>query len=119
MRSVFNRLDIDISLEPRNIFYREASKFSITISNDSSLPVYWLETISYLPERLVFPYKMGEINRVPSRGKISLSYEIKGLKRGCYEVGPVILQTSDIISGEDLKNTLYPEDRLTVYPKIV
>jgi len=119
LRSVFNRLDVDISLEPRNIFYREASKFSITISNDSSLPVYWLETISYLPERLVFPYKMGEINRVPSRGKISLSYEIKGLKRGCYEVGPVILQTSDIISGEDLKNTLYPEDRLTVYPKIV
>ncbi|HPC78159.1 MAG TPA: hypothetical protein PK811_07510, partial [bacterium] len=41
LRSVFNRLDIDISLEPRNIFYREASKFSITISNDSSLPVYW------------------------------------------------------------------------------
>jgi len=112
-------LDVDISLEPRNIFYREASKFAITISNDSSLPVYWLEIISYLPERLVFPYKMGEINRVPAKGEISLSYEIKGLKRGCYEVGPVIIQTSDIISGEELKNTLYPEDRLTVYPKIV
>lgn len=119
IRSVFNRLSVDILLEPRNIFYRESSKLSIVISNNSFLPISWLEVISYLPERLVFPYKIGEINRVPAKGRISLSYEIKGIKRGCYEIGPVILQTSDIISGEELKSIVRVKDRLIVYPKII
>ncbi len=119
IRSVFKRLSVDILLEPRNVFYRESSTFSVTISNNSSIPLYWLEIVSYLPEKLVFPYKIGEINRLPAKGSISLSYEIKGLRRGCYDVGPVIIQTSDIISGEELKSTLQCKDRLLVYPRII
>jgi len=119
LKFAFSRLRLDSSLEPRNIFHREVSKFSITISNNTLFPIYWLETVSYLPERLVFPYKVGELNMLPPKGKISMSYEIKGLKRGIYELGPIILQTSDIISGEEFKNTFEPSERLTVYPKIV
>lgn len=119
IRSVFKRLSVNISLEPRNVFYRESSLFSVTISNNSSIPLYWLEIVTYLPEKLVFPYKIGEINRLPAKGSISLSYEIKGLRRGFYDVGPVIIQTSDIISGEELKSTLQCNDRLLVYPRII
>jgi len=118
-RFAFSNLKLDVSLEPRNIFYREVSRFSITVSNETFLPVYWLETVSYLPEKLIFPYKVGGLHRIPSKGKISLSYEIKGIKRGVYQLGPVVLQTSDIISGEEFKNTFRVNDRLTVYPKIV
>lgn len=119
LKFAFSHLRVDSSLEPRNIFHREVSKFSITISNNTLFPIYWLESVSYLPEKLVFPYKIGELNRVPPKGKISMGYEIKGLKRGIYELGPIILQTSDIISGEEFKSTFKPSERLTVYPKIV
>ncbi|MGC8971630.1 MAG: DUF58 domain-containing protein [bacterium] len=119
LKFAFSHLKLEISLEPKNIFYREVSRFSITVSNETLLPIYWLETLSYLPERLVFPYKVGELNRVPPKGRISMSYEIKGLKRGIYELGPIILQTADIISGEEFKSTFKPSERLTVYPKIV
>lgn len=119
LRFVFNRIKLNISLEPKNIFYREVSKFNITLVNDTFLPVYWLEVISYLPEKLIFPYKIGELVRIPSKEKVSLSYEIKGLKRGVYDLGPVVLQTSDIISGEEFKNTFKTDERLIVYPKIV
>ncbi|MBC7319670.1 DUF58 domain-containing protein [bacterium] len=119
LKFIFNRLRLDVSLEPKNIFHREVSRLNITVVNDTFLPIYWLEAISYLPERLIFPYKIGELIRIPSKGKVSLSYEIKGLKRGIYKLGPVILQTSDIISGEEFKNTFNLYERLTVYPKIV
>ncbi len=119
LKFVFNRIELDTSLEPKNIFHREVSRFNINIKNRASLPLYWLEVISYLPERLVFPNKIGELVRVPPKSKVSLNYEIKGLKRGIYELGPVILQTSDIISGEEFKNISSLNERLTVYPKIV
>lgn len=119
LRFVFNRLKVDVSLEPKNIFHREVSRFNITLANDTFLPLYWLEIILYLPEKLIFPYKIGELVKIPSKDRVSLSYEIKGFKRGIYELGPVILQTSDIISGEEFKNTFKLNERLIVYPKIV
>lgn len=119
LKFVFNHIEVGTSLEPKNIFHREISRFNIDITNRTSLPLYWLEVISYLPERLIFPNKIGELIRISPKNKVSLNYEIKGLKRGIYELGPVILQTSDIISGEEFKNTYSLNERLTVYPKIV
>lgn len=119
LKYIFDRLRLYVSLEPKNIFHREVSRLNITIANDTFLPLYLLEVVSYLPERLVFPYKIGELVRIPSKGKVSLSYEMKGLKRGIYNLGPVILQTSDIVSGEEFKRTFNLDERLTVYPRIV
>lgn len=119
IRSVFKRLSVNVSLEPKNVFYKEPSVFSVAISNNSPFPLYWLELVVYLPEKLVFPYKVGKISWIPARGSMSLSHEIKGIKRGCYNIGPVVIQTSDIISGEELKSILQCKDRLLVYPKII
>jgi uncharacterized protein (DUF58 family) len=102
-----------------NIFFRESSNFTIEIFNNTFIPIYWLEVIIYLPQKLVFQDKIGAVYRIPPRGCVSLDYEIKGIRRGCYELGPVVIQVSDIISGEELRNEVRPEERLIVYPKIL
>ncbi|MGB9682905.1 MAG: DUF58 domain-containing protein [bacterium] len=119
LRFTFKRLETKPYISPKNIFYRESSRFTIKISNNSPIPIYWLEIIVYLPQKLVFQDKIGAVYRIPPKGMVSLDYEIKGVRRGCYELGPIILQSSDIISGEELRNEIKLSDRLLVYPKIL
>lgn len=115
----FNDIRIKTYISPMNIFFRESSNFTIEIFNNTFIPIYWLEVIIYLPQKLVFQDKIGAVYRIPPRGCVSLDYEIKGIRRGCYELGPVVIQVSDIISGEELRNEVRPEERLIVYPKIL
>jgi len=119
LRFTFNKIEAKIHTSPKNIFYRESSSVVIEILNRSSLPLYWLEVMVYLPQKLVFQDKIGAVYRIPSKESVFLNYEIKGIKRGCFELGPVILHSFDILSGEELKNEFKPPERLIVYPKIV
>jgi len=48
-----------------------------------------------------------------------LSYELQGLRRGYYEIGPLTLASSDLFGVRDQAISLATADSLIVYPRIV
>jgi uncharacterized protein (DUF58 family) len=102
----------------RHIFLGEKTAVTITIINHSWLPLPWFQISESIAPEL---QASGELNQAASLGgrqEISLSYQIRGQRRGYYRLGPLLLYSGDLFGFRDYSARL-PANYLTIYPRII
>lgn len=101
------------------VFSGEEVPVDLVIKNGSRLPVPWLEVSESIPLDLregLFPE---QVVALKGREERHFRYTLHGRRRGYYQLGPLRLQTGDLL-GVDERYLNVPEPRrLIVYPRVV
>jgi uncharacterized protein (DUF58 family) len=91
----------------------------VTLHNAGWLPVPWLHVSEALSVDLIAPPFHREVVSLGPRGRQYLRYTLYCRRRGYYSIGPLTLQTGDLLGiGRHSQVRLLP-DHLTVYPRVV
>ena len=116
-KGIFPQLKVERDV-PERAFAGDTIMGRLTISNQSRLPIPWLVFTESLPIDL----RAGLFRQVitlGSKASYSTEYELKARKRGYYKIGPLDLQTGDILGiRKELTGRIEPT-HLIVYPRIV
>ena len=91
----------------------------LEVVNRSWLPVPWVRIHESLPLELAVPNFFRRAVALAPRGRVVVEYLLRGNKRGYYRIGPVYLQSGDLLGLEETRERQGPPDYLTVYPRIV
>jgi uncharacterized protein (DUF58 family) len=99
----------------------------VTVRNTASLPVAWVLAEDALPRdalqvispRLKVRGKRAQIAMLKAGGQTEMKYQIEPLKRGYYQVGPVVLETGDLFGLHRRYRVLTEPKFVLVYPRIV
>ncbi len=103
----------------QNAFLGEDLSVQLEIHNRSLLPVVWLVLQESLPPELSAPGTVRRVISLHPRQKFSLAYPLKGRRRGYYPLGPLHMNTGDLLGFEPDQQRILPTDYLTVFPKII
>ncbi len=103
---------------PERAFLGEQIEVELELSNLSLLPVIWLRTLESIPVDLAEgPFRM-VVSLAPHEHK-RFTYSLRARKRGYYQIGPLVLNSGDILGiGEDFSDERLLH-QITVFPKIV
>jgi uncharacterized protein (DUF58 family) len=115
---VLTRLKFKRHFTPR-AFLNQTVPVVLEIHNQTWLPVIWLQIHESLPVALISPNFFRSAISLGSHGTARLTYSLIAARRGYYSVGPLFLNSGDLIGvtkNEEIQGT---PDHLTVYPRIV
>ena len=101
------------------ILLGETVSVRLEVENRGWLPMPWLRIHESLPVELAIPNFFRRAVALPPRGKTVVEYLLRGNKRGYYRIGPLYLQSGDLMGLEDVRERQGAPDYLTVYPRIV
>jgi uncharacterized protein (DUF58 family) len=102
------------------VFYGEMVEVEIEISNQSWMPVVWLQLHESFPINLVTGQRsLQEVISLKPKEKVNYRYVLDGRKRGVYPIGPLFLSSGDIFGLGNPESRQIGADSLVVYPKIV
>jgi uncharacterized protein (DUF58 family) len=91
----------------------------MTVRNQGWLPVPWLEANETLPVQLMAPPFFRRVISLGPREQRRLQYTLSCRQRGYYPIGPLTMQTGDLL-GIDRSSVARTEaDHLIVYPRVV
>lgn len=99
-------------------FPDETVHVKLELINNSRFPMIW----GRLQEGVPLGLSLRRFERVVTLGpkdKTSLEYELKAIKRGYYEVGPLKLTTGDLMGFLSEKVASWDSVPLIIYPKVV
>ncbi len=100
-------------------FTGDAVSVALTVFNTSRLPMPWLQVSESLPVDLTTTPFRDQAITLGGHGKRTFPYTLVCRKRGLYPLGPVRLETGDILGIED-RIVMGEESRqITVYPRIL
>lgn len=100
-------------------FVGDEVEVELTVRNDGWLPVPWLEASESLPVQLLAaPFERQAISLGPHESR-RFSYRLACRRRGYYPLGPLSVQTGDLLGIERGGLTLGEAQRLTIYPRVV
>ncbi len=98
----------------------------VKLGNEGKLPVSWVMVEDMLPDA------RGEVNRMRlevigtpvdvtdfPRGKHQLLYQLRCLRRGYYQIGPLVAETGDLFGLNRRYRVLVQPDYLLVNPEVV
>ncbi len=91
----------------------------LTVRNHSWLPAPWLEVFESLPAGLGTPPHHRQVLAVGAHGTRRIRYTLKCEQRGYYEVGPLTLQTGDLLGMIAPRQAAVKAEPLIVYPHVV
>jgi uncharacterized protein (DUF58 family) len=111
-------LEFHRRLEPRALL-GETVNVRLEVKNRSWLPVPWVRIHESLPVELAVPNFFRQAVALAPRGKTVVEYLLRATKRGYYRIGPLYLQSGDLLGLEATRERQGAPDYLTVYPKIV
>jgi uncharacterized protein (DUF58 family) len=111
-------LEFHRTVHPRALL-GETIGIRLEVRNRGWLPVPWVRIHESLPVELAVPNFFRRAVALPPRGKTTVEYQVRGNKRGYYRIGPLYLQSGDLLGLEDARERLGAPDHLTIYPKIV
>jgi uncharacterized protein (DUF58 family) len=111
-------LEYQRRLHPRALLGEDVS-VRLEVVNRSWLPIPWLRIHESLPVELAVPNFFRRAVALPPKGKTVVEYLLRGNKRGYYRIGPVYLQSGDLLGLEETRERQGAPDYLTIYPKIV
>lgn len=117
-RRILQRVQVSRRLE-RRAFLGDHVTVTLTVENLSRLPVPWLLLNESLPITLTSPPFRQEVITLGGRASHQLQYTLLARQRGYYPVGPLLLQTGDLLGFKRQLNSTFVADYLIVYPKIV
>jgi uncharacterized protein (DUF58 family) len=111
-------LEFTRTLNPRALL-GETVNVRLEVANRGWLPLPWVRIHESLPVELAIPNFFRRAVALGPRGKTAVEYQLRGNKRGYYKVGPLYLQSGDLLGLEDVRERQGAPDHLTVYPRIV
>jgi uncharacterized protein (DUF58 family) len=113
-----------IRLIPTRIFQSKAFpeeiiQVEISIQNPTILPALWLRVQDLFPVEIADLRFFHQVIHLGPRSNATLSYQLKPHKRGYYPVGPLLVESGDLLgmSANIIRNT--DASFLTVYPRVI
>ena len=91
----------------------------VEVHNRGRLPVPWVQVHESLPVELVSPPFHQEVFSLGPREQRFFSYELHCRRRGVYRLGPLNVQTGDVLGIEPPKLGEAQSDHIVVYPEVV
>lgn len=94
-------------------------KVEVTLCNGTWLPITWLEVHESLPVQLCTPPFHHEVISLGAHERQRLDYTLNCRQRGYYIIGPLTVQTGDLL-GIAQRDQVYAEPQyIIVYPRVV
>ncbi len=100
-------------------FFGDRVTVDVTVHNARWLPIPWLEINETLPVQLIAPPFHRQVISLGPRERRHLRYTLSCRRRGYYPIGPLIVQTGDLLGIERRSLARTEPDHLTVYPRVV
>lgn len=100
-------------------FLGEKVPVRLEIANNSVLPVVWLRMQDSVPPELLLTDTFRRVITLGGYGRAQFEYTLRTHKRGYYSVGPLFLNSGDLIGLTDDRSRTGEADHLTVYPRII
>jgi len=100
-------------------FLGEQVKVDVTVQNAGWLPIPWLELHEHLPVPLSVPPFHRQVVSLGPQERRHLRYTLNCTRRGYYPIGPLSLQTGDLLGVVPGSGTQVTPEHLTVYPKVL
>lgn len=91
----------------------------VRVSNAGRLPLPWLHIYETLPLDLITPPFQQTVVSLGAREHADLHYTLHCHKRGYYWLGPLRVQTGDVLGLEAFRGMEAPPNPLIVYPRVV
>jgi len=117
-RRVLKNLKVTRTL-PTRAFQGEELAVTLTLKNKSRMPVPWLLINDSFSTVLSSPPFFREVITLDSRGSRTLQYRLSARRRGYYPIGPMQLDTGDLLGiNRGIRGNI-EANHLIVYPKIL
>ena len=100
-------------------FFGDQVLVDAVVQNASWLPVPWLELHESLPVQLTTPPFHRAVVSLGSREKTRFQYTLHCRQRGYYAIGPLTLQTGDLLGMIGRSQVQLPPQTIIVYPQIL
>ena len=91
----------------------------LTVQNAGWLPVPWLEVHESLPVQLFTPPFYREVISLGPRERHHFSYTLNCRQRDYYPIGPLVMQTGDLLGLARRTLTQVASEYIVVYPRVV
>jgi len=104
---------------PGRVFWGERPLVELTIRNRGLLPVLWLQVHDSLPIQVRSPNFYQQVVSLGPREALTLSYQLDCRRRGYYPLGPLALESGDLLGTARIAIDCPRADTLVVYPRII
>jgi uncharacterized protein (DUF58 family) len=104
---------------PTTAFPGERLTVELEVTNDGLLPLPWLVINESLPAAMRSPPMIREALSLGAGERRVLTYELISQRRGYYKLGPLSLQTGDVLGLGERNLSGATPDGLTIYPPIL
>jgi uncharacterized protein (DUF58 family) len=91
----------------------------VNLSNTGWLPIPWLEVHESLPVELTAPAFHREVVTIDSHASHRLRYALNCRRRGYYPIGPLKMQTGDLLGIVGRSQMEVASQHIIVYPRVV
>lgn len=100
-------------------FPGEQVAVTLTFKNLSYLPVPWLLFNEALPLTLATPPFLRQVTFLRGKARQSIEYSLKPRQRGYYQIGPLLLESGDLLGLTRRVSGRLEPSQLIVYPKVL
>jgi uncharacterized protein (DUF58 family) len=100
-------------------FLNEVVRVTLILENKSRLSIPWIQFHESIPPELRMEGNIQRVISLRGRQRAEYHYDVKGLQRGYYRLGPLRLVNGDLFGLSKTQRAYLPPDYLTVYPRIV
>lgn len=100
-------------------FWGDHVTVRLQVSNTGWLPITWLALHESLPVQLAAPNGYRRVFGMGPHGRQQFEYTLFCNRRGLYEVGPLSLETGDVLGVAQPRHLQLAAQRFVVYPEIV
>ncbi|GAB4111985.1 MAG: DUF58 domain-containing protein [Roseiflexaceae bacterium] len=104
---------------PVAAFPGEQVTVDIELTNQGILPIPWVALHESLPPALHTPPMIREVVSLAPRERRVVRYTLSGRRRGYYQLGPLSLQTGDVLGLGERPLASEQQSSLTIYPTVV
>jgi uncharacterized protein (DUF58 family) len=101
------------------LFLGETLDVEVEVRNQGWLPVLWLRLSDTLPSELTSGAQFRQVISLLPRERLSLTYALRGRRRGYYRIGPLVTVGGDLLGATTYEGRQVADDFVIVYPKIV
>ncbi len=104
---------------PQAAFPGERLQVEIALQNRGLLPIAWVALHESLPPALHTPPMIREVISLGPGERRLITYELFGQRRGYYQIGPLSLQTGDVLGLGERPLVSDQRAALTIYPHVL
>jgi uncharacterized protein (DUF58 family) len=112
------RLEVDRSCRPGRLFHDAEARVALVVHNRSRLPTAALELEDRAPSALASRGARMRLGSLPPLASRTMAYQLRGHRRGRFEVGPLTARLRDPFGLVTRRVELPGTSRLLVYPRI-